>query len=263
MLDLAHALTVATQASLKAGERITQGYEEKLEITTKSDKADRVTQVDTDAQNIIFEIIQKAFPDHAFLGEEENASQSDQESEYQWIIDPLDGTMNFTHRLPFTGVSMALRHNDETVLGVLNFPALGYMYTATKGGGAQKNGKPISVSGCKKFDDAMIAEIFSDRESRGKKVQYPHSAAFRKFGSAITSLAFVSDGSVDGTVLRCRLWDVAASEVIIQEAGGKVLIKFDDEGDVRGALTCIASTPEIHRELIEFVNLNIKRLDTP
>jgi len=261
MPDLDHALTVATLAAEKAGKLILEGLKTNAEFTLKSDASDRVTQVDFDCQKMIQDMLAKEFPEIGFLGEEEEqisangklASRSSaQQSEVRWIVDPLDGTMNFTHRIPFCGVSIGLQINGEMVLGVLHFPAFDWTYTAIKGKGAKKNGKEIHVSSCAKFEDAMLTEIFSDREARGKKVSYPPVSAYRRFGSAITSLAFLAEGLVDGTVERCRMWDIAAAEVIIREAGGTVTVWKDDEKDPRTSLTCVASVPKIHEELCSF-----------
>ena len=251
MIDLDHALSIAMLAAEKAGKLILEGLKTNAAYTLKSDASDRVTQVDFDCQKIIRETLAKEFPEIGFLGEEDE-SIPDTKNAATWIVDPIDGTMNFTHRLPFCGVSIGLQVDGEMVLGILHFPAFDWTYTAIKGKGAQKNGKDIHVSSCAKFEDAMITEIFSDREARGKKVSYPPSAAYRRFGSAITSLAFLAEGLIDGTVERCRIWDIAAAEVIIREAGGTVTVWKDDEKDPRTSLTCIASAPKIHGELCAF-----------
>ena len=108
MIDFHKALSVAEEAAKLAGERIIRGYNEDISFTIKTDKADRVTQVDHDCQKIIFDVLQKEFPDHSFLGEEDGEENEGEQAEYHWIVDPLDGTMNFTHRLPFAGPSIAL-----------------------------------------------------------------------------------------------------------------------------------------------------------
>lgn len=254
MIDLDHALMTATASAHKAGERIKQGFTDPMNFTSKGDIADRVTQTDFDAQTIIQEMLAKEFPDIDFLGEEDVTSDKPTNDKRRscWIVDPLDGTMNFTHRLPFCGVSIGLQMDREMVLGVLYFPSFNWMYTAIKGKGAKKNGEKIHVTECARFEDATITEIYSDREARGKKVLYPPVATFRKFGSAITSFAFLSEGMIDGTAVRCRIWDMAAAEVIIREAGGTVTVWKDDEKDPRTSLTCIASTPKIHEKLCSF-----------
>lgn len=254
-MNLSHALHIAEEAAFAAGERILEALRHPITSTSKGDIADRVTQTDLDCQRIIQEKLAEEFPEIAFFGEEESeplnlqTSQPLNSASSRWIVDPLDGTMNFTHRLPFFGVSIALEQDGEIVLGVLHFPVLQWTYTATKGHGAKKNGAKIHVSDCVKFEDAVIAEIYSDREARGKKALYPPSAAYRKFGSAITSIALLAEGAVDGVVLRCRKWDIAAGEVIVREAGGSVSIDLDDSKNARSSLTCVAAAPAIHKDL--------------
>ncbi|HLC76262.1 MAG TPA: inositol monophosphatase family protein [Candidatus Peribacterales bacterium] len=254
MFDLDHALTIATEAAKKAGEKIKQGFTDPIDFHSKGDIADRVTPVDIDAQKIIQEILFEEFPNIGFLGEEGDEAKSEQvDNAQRWIVDPLDGTMNFTRRIPFCGVMIALEQNGEIVLGVLHFPAFDWTYTATKGGGAKKNGRPIRVGGCALMKDAMVAEIFSDREARGKQVMYPPVAAYRRFGSAITSLAFLAEGMIDATALRCSIWDVAAGKILIEEAGGSISIRRDDPRDPSSVLTCIASVPAIHSDFVSSV----------
>jgi len=254
MLDLDNALNAATLAATEAGKLILDGLKTNAAYTIKSDSSDRVTQADFDSQRIIQNMLAKEFPDIAFLGEEENSIPNSQFliPNSCWIVDPLDGTMNFTHRMPFCGVMIALELKGEIVLGVLHFPAFDWTYTAVKGGGAKKNGTLIHVSKCKAMKDAVIAEIFSDRETRGKMAMYPPCSAYRKFGSAITSLAFLAEGTIDGTALRCRIWDYAAGKILIEEAGGTVSVKSDNPEDPRSVVTCLATVPEIHAEFSAF-----------
>ena len=177
MIDLDHALIVAIEAAEKAGKLILEGLKTNAEFTIKSDSSDRVTQVDFDSQRIIQEILAKKFPDIGFLGEEEDGTNNEQTNNKQrWIVDPLDGTMNFTHRMPFCGVMIALEIKGEILLGVLHFPAFDWTYTAVKGGGAKKNGTLIHVSKCKAMKDAVIAEIFSDRENSEAPLHRSHSS---------------------------------------------------------------------------------------
>ena len=230
-----------------------EGYDEDLDIKVKSDPVDRVTQVDIDAQNYIVSALKEHYPDHGIVGEEDDddAGTAD-DCEYRWVIDPLDGTSNFIQRLPHVGTSIGLQRNKESILGVLYFPVYDSLYTGIQGQGAFLNGKPIHVSSCEKMSDAYIAEVFSDRTNRGKTVTFPPALAYRRFGSAVTSLAYLAGGNVHGTALRCFIWDIAAAEVIIKEAGGKVERWFKEENNERGPLTVIASIPQIFAELKEF-----------
>lgn len=251
MLDLQTALTVAVAAAKSAGKRILAGYGEELVVHTKpDDAADKVTQVDLEAQERIVERITAQYPDHGVMGEEDLCVRKD--ATYRWIIDPLDGTSNYTRRLPHVGVSIALQHEGKSVVGVLYFPVYDDTYTAVKGGGAFCNGAPIHVSPCEKMRDAYIAEVFSDRQCRGRSVVYPPCVAYRKFGSAITSCAYVAAGHVHATALQCHLWDIAAADVIIREAGGRVEWALNTSGKERESLTFYAATPGIFDEFRAF-----------
>lgn len=249
MIDLSHARAVATAAAQAAGRRIQQGYGEALRVQVKSAPVDRVTNVDTEAQAAITDIIRAAYPDHAILGEEdEQDAVSPVQSAYRWVIDPLDGTSNFIQRLPHVGVSIALQHREQTVLGLLFFPVLRQTYTAVHGQGAYCNGVPIQVHDCTDMRKACVAEIFSDRDASGKQVTYPPALAFRKYGSAVTSCAYLAAGHVHAVALQCHLWDIAAAELLIREAGGRVEWSFNAPGDERGALTFFAAAPGIFAE---------------
>lgn len=252
MTDLHIALETAVSAAKQAGERIRRGYNEDVSIEVKSDPVDRVTQVDKEAQALIVDTIKASFPDHGFLGEED-LLQGDQSK--RWIIDPMDGTSNFIQGLPHVGVSIGFEEDGEVQVGVLYFPVYDDLYTAVKGEGAKCNGLAIHIRDCETMADAVIAEIYSDRTHRGKEVVFPPCLAFRKFGSAITSLAYLAHGRIDGAALRCCRWDIAAAEVIVAEAGGKLSWQYDqDDGDQRGVLTCIASGEGIESEFTEFVH---------
>ncbi len=256
--DLSSVLLHAVDAAKAAGKRIEQGYEEVHHITVKGDKADRVTQVDIEAQNIIEQHLAAIFPECAFFGEEDEQEETP-DSEWRWVVDPLDGTSNFIQGLPHVGVSIALEYQREPVLGVVHFPLLRETYTAVRDQGAFCNGNPIQVQHCNTMANAVIAEIYSDRVHRGRSVSYPPSLTYRKFGSAITSLAYVAKGSIQGTALRCCRWDIAAAVPIIREAGGSITWEEDDPENERGTLTCIAAVPGIMEEFTTFVQAEYDR----
>lgn len=258
-LNFDEALTVAKRAALKAGDRILKGFGEDLHIDVKGDPVDRVTQVDKECQDIIVDTIRSKFPNHQFICEEDiikpnEAKEAKEANEATWLIDPIDGTSNFIKRLPLCGTSIGLEIDGEAVVGVLYFPVFQWMYTAVKGGGAWRNGERIHASSCTQMKDAVVAECYSDRTHRGKKVTFPPVLAYRKFGSAITSLAFTADGRIDGTGLLSYPWDIAAARVIIPEAGGKLTWENVGAKNHRGAVRCTASCSGIHQELCSFMN---------
>lgn len=261
MLDLEGALSIAITAAKRSGERILKGVEEDLQIDVKGDPVDRVTHVDLDCQRIIVETIRGTFPDHRFICEEDSSDSSESPPLLQagsassptWLIDPIDGTSNFIKHLPHCGTSIGLEVDGEVKVGVMHFPFFGWTYTAIKGKGAKRNGERISVSSCSTLSGAVIAECYSDRTHRGKEVIFPPALAYRKFGSAIMSLAFVTDGRIDGTGLLCYPWDIAAARVIIPEAGGQISWEYTGAHGVRDAVRATASCAGIHRELQLFM----------
>lgn len=246
------AKEVGLLAAAKAGECILRGYDSALDVRSKGDPADRVTQFDIEAQDAIVSIITSHFPDHGFLGEEDLTKEGSGEgARYKWVIDPIDGTSNFIQRLPHVGVSIALEIDGVSSLGVLHFPVLRETYVAVRGKGAFLNDKRIFVEDRTSLSASVIGEIFSDRKHRGKQVTYPPVLAFRKYGSAVTSLAYVASGRIHAAALQCYRWDIAAAEVIIAEAGGAMTWEYDDPDDPRSSLACFASAPGIHDEFIE------------
>jgi myo-inositol-1(or 4)-monophosphatase len=243
VIDLALALRTAENAARLAGERIMQDFGKEVAFEQKGDISDRVTKIDCDAQRIIHEVIEGVFPDHAFLEEEGEGDPEHRDA--LWIVDPLDGTSNFIQGIEHMGVSIALQVRGEIEVGVLHFPAQGRTYTAVRGKGAYCNGRRIAVRDCASLAEACVAEIFSDRDHRGKPVRYPPVRVYRKFGSAITSLAYLAAGNLHAVALRCYLWDAAAAALLITEAGGKVRVQLDDPSNLRSPLSCIAAVPGV------------------
>ncbi|MDD5469683.1 MAG: hypothetical protein PHO92_02685 [Candidatus Peribacteraceae bacterium] len=248
MIDRNHALGVAVQAAKEAGACIMRGFNGTGGFSVKTDPSDRVTATDMEAQEGIVRMLTEQFPGCSILAEEEEGGTLVRSAEERFVIDPLDGTANFTQKLPHVAVSIALQQRGESVTGVLFFPVLNELYTAVQGQGAFLNGEPVQVQPCARMQDAYIAEIFSDRTHRGTDVRYPPCTAYRKFGSAVTSLAYLARGSVHAVALRCSLWDVAAAEVLIREAGGRIECSWNGEDHERGTLTCIAAVPGIFDE---------------
>jgi myo-inositol-1(or 4)-monophosphatase len=204
---------------------------------TPREKASRdlVTEADVAAQDAIHDILHKAFPDHDFLGEEEAADRKAQgldsipprRSEYRWIVDPLDGTMNYVHKLPGFAVSIALQHRDDIILGVVFDPIAQEEFVAVRGQGVRLNGRPLQTSGCSQPANALVAVSFPPHVTR----ESPEVARFinlllecqsiRRMGSAALNLAYVAAGRLDAYMATSvSIWDVAAGLLMVQEAGG-------------------------------------------
>jgi len=198
---------------------------------------DLVTEADVAAQTAIRQVIAKAFPDHDFLGEEEAADRKlaglpsipPRKSPYRWIVDPLDGTVNYVHRLPGFAVSIALQHENDLVLGVILDPISRDCFVGVRGEGARLNGNPVQTSGCQRAEEALIAVSFSPNVPRGsleifRFIEGLHACqSARRMGSAALNLAYVASGRLDSYwATSVSIWDVAAGLLLVQEAGGAV-----------------------------------------
>ncbi len=219
-------LEVAKKATRDAGKYL--GKEFLLWSRGKGQyKTDRelVTKCDKQAEKIIFSYIQKSFPDYAILSEE--SGLLNKKSDYFWVVDPLDGTTNFTNHLPVFTSSIALFHKNEIVMGVTYMPILDEMYFATKGGGFYKNNKKLSVSKIKNIKQAIMSynhgKGIANTHKAYKIYEHFHLNAFRcrNIYSTTLQMAMVAAGHIDGYIVSgAKLWDVAAGVIMITEAGG-------------------------------------------
>ena len=219
-------LNIAIRAARGAGDYIVREMDRVSDISIDiKGKNDFVTEIDRQAEHIIIETIKHAYPDHAFLGEESGKSG---ESDYLWIIDPLDGTTNFLHGIPHFAISIALQYKERLDQGVIYDPVKQELFTASQGKGAQLNSKKIRVSTQKTLDGALLATGFPFREDQevGKfiesfKALFPKIAGIRRAGVASLDLAYVACGRYDGFwEYGLKPWDIAAGILLVQEAGG-------------------------------------------
>ncbi len=190
--------------------------------------ADFVTEADTGAQQAVVEIIHREFPHHDFLGEEGSRGGSPQ-SAYRWILDPLDGTTNYVHGVPFFAVSLALECEGRPIIGIIYDPMLRERFTAVTGWGAQLNGRPIRVSHVTRLSDALVsiglpARVVPDSVDVHWMIQSAvHCLSIRRTGSAALNMAYLAAGRFDiSWALTTKAWDVAAGAILIEEAGGVV-----------------------------------------
>jgi myo-inositol-1(or 4)-monophosphatase len=228
-------LEVCLEAAQRAGQ-VLLDWRDRFQAREKGPK-DLVTEADVAAQEAIRQIIHKAFPDHDFLGEEEAADRvkeglapiAERRSDFRWIVDPLDGTMNYVHRLPGYAVSIALQIGSELEVGVVFDPLSGEQFVAQRGKGAQLNGVAIKSSGCEELRQALVAISFSPhvhRESLEVKRFVElllASQSVRRMGSAALNLCYVAAGRLDAYVATSvSAWDVAAGVLMLREAGATI-----------------------------------------
>ena len=222
-------LNIAVAAARKAGDIIVRHLDRVDRLAVKAkEHNDFVSQVDRLAEDEIIYIIRKAHPDHAILAEE--SGQHPGNDEFQWIIDPLDGTTNFLHGFPVFSVSIAVKHRSRLEHGVIYDPMRQELFTASRGEGAQVEGKRMRVTSLKTLDGALIGTGFPFRESQNLElymrmfeVVARKTAGLRRAGSAAQDLAYVAAGRLDGFwEMGLKPWDIAAGVLLIQEAGGLV-----------------------------------------
>jgi len=202
-----------------------------LDMETKSSMHDVVTEVDKACEALLIERIHQTFPTHNILAEESGQHERT-DSEWEWVVDPLDGTNNYSQGLPIFCVSIGVRRRGITQVGVVYVPVLDELYTAMNGNGAQMNGKQIHVSRKTKFEECILATGFPyDKGSVGPDLNnlnnvcrmLPQLRGLRRMGSAAYDLCCVASGTLDGYwELNIKPWDACAGELIVREAGGIV-----------------------------------------
>jgi myo-inositol-1(or 4)-monophosphatase len=251
-------LEAAREAARRAGTMLARNIDRPNPVHFKGE-VDLVTDCDRAAQQIIFDHLSGLFPDHDFLGEE--GLTREQGSAFQWIIDPLDGTTNFSHRFPVFCVSIGLRRGEDVVLGVVYDPTREEEFWAVMGGGAFLNGKPAAVSTTGDLGRSLLATGFPyDIRRTGDNIGHfgnfiVKAQAVRRCGSAALDLCYVACGRFDGFwEMKLHPWDVAAGGLIVREAGGRTT---DFEGrPMRTTFShVLASNGLIHDRMIATLGL--------
>jgi myo-inositol-1(or 4)-monophosphatase len=217
-------------------------------------RIDLVTAADLAIEAFLREHLVAMLPGSTFLGEE--GSPQTVPSGYTWVVDPVDGTTNFAHGLPFVAISIALCREGEVLLGIVNAPLIGECFTAVRGGGAWRNGGPMRVSATGSLERSLIATGFPyamDGELPGLLARMGRvlsaSQGVRRYGAAAIDLAFVAAGHYDGFYeRRLNPWDVAAGWLLVTEAGG-VMTRTTGESFHLFAHDVLATNGAIHEEL--------------
>jgi len=226
-------LNIAIKAARGAGNIIVRSMDhlDRIEIATKSSTNDFVTSVDRASEAEIINIIHKAYPDHGVLGEESGLQPDSNVNEVLWIIDPLDGTLNFVHGFPQFSVSIGVQIRGIMEHGVIYNPVSNELFSASKGSGAQLDGRRIRVSDCKGIDTALIGTGFAYKRTTESidvcmqrlRAVLEKCGDIRRSGSAALDLAFVAAGRLDGFwEVGLGPWDMAAGSLLVREAGGFV-----------------------------------------
>ena len=222
-------------------------------------RADLVTEADLAAQKAIEKVVLGAFPEHGFVGEEEG-EPINPDSQFQWIVDPLDGTTNYVHDVPHYATSIALTERGKLLAGVVFDPVADECYSATAGEGTKLNGTPVRTSGIENLADALVAASFPPQVTKNLQALsemidiMPHCQAIRRGGSAALNLAYIAAGRFDAYWARDLYpWDAAAGVLLIQEAGGVVTDPQGKQFDPWKPLLLAGASQELHRQLGELL----------
>ena len=228
-IDLNQALEYAVAWAKEVGKiQLSYFRGNDLGIQTKSNVYDVVTRADKESEAFLLDKIQKHYPGHAVFGEESGAHAGT--AEYRWVIDPLDGTNNYSQGLPVFTVSIGLQYREETILGVVYAPYLGELYTAIRDRGARYNGKVIRVAEKQDLAQSVLGtgfpydkDVNPDNNAANLAAILPSIRGIRRMGSAAYDLCCVAAGWLDGYwELALQPWDMCAGALIVQEAGGIV-----------------------------------------
>ena len=246
-------LQTAIEAARRAGRAIAERYPGGRSLTVKGLR-DLVTDADTGAEAVILDLLRARFPDHTIVSEE--AGGREISSGYTWVVDPLDGTTNYTHHHPVFAVSIGVLKGGEPLIGVTHDPLRDQTFVAERGGGARLNDKPIHVSRIADLQNALVGLDWGhSNEVRERILAYlhrvvPKCGTLRVLGSATLALAYVAAGWLDAYFhLGLKPWDAAAGTLIITEAGGRCSTLEGEpyRVDFPG---CLATNNLIHYELL-------------
>lgn len=250
-------IEAACEIALNAGKLLKKGFGNTFSIQSKEGKHNLVTDYDRISEEWIKKTIAEIFPSHGFLAEE--SFQGDlPSSDIIWIIDPLDGTVNFAHGIPHFAVSIAAYQKGKILCGAVYNPMLDELFTAEKGKGAYLNHKPIHVTKQSQFEDAFVATGFPYNayqnpfhciERFGKMVK--QGLPIRRMGVAALDLAYVAAGRFDlFWEVGLQPWDMAAGKILIEEAGGKISLYDGTTHPILSYTTCLATNGHLHEKMV-------------
>ncbi|MEP6808856.1 MAG: inositol monophosphatase family protein [Chthoniobacterales bacterium] len=238
-----HYLDAAQEAARAAGELLRRGFEQPQRVNAR-EAHDIKLEIDVQTQDLITDLLLKKFPEHALYGEE--GIVGDQSAEHQWVVDPLDGTVNFFYGIPHFCTSIALRLKGEIIVGVIYDPIREEMWSVQKGKAPELNGRPMHVSDRSELAEAIVSvglsktgvtiaaglPLLQDMVHRARKC--------RLMGSAALDMAYVACGRFDAYVEQgISLWDIAAGYILVEAAGGKVEMRPRE--DMKDKYSIIAS----------------------
>jgi len=256
---------VGTLAAMKAGEILRKGFGTPMKFETKEGRHNLVTEWDKRVEQVIIEFIKSHFPEHAFIAEE--SGESGKKEGIQWFIDPIDGTVNFAHKIPMFSISIAAVFQSEILAGVVYNPMVDELFIAEKDNGAYLNGERLKVTETAVLDSAIAATGFPYNVHENPLCCLDHFNTFakmgiplRRFGSAALDLAYVAAGRFDAFwEVSLRPWDYCAGKLLIEEAGGQFT---DFEGNPYTSFTegaVVASNGILHGQMLKNIKATLDK----
>ncbi|AGB38603.1 NAD(+)/NADH kinase [Natronococcus occultus] len=247
------ARRIATEAAEAAGEPLRELHGQVESVGVKTDKSDIVTEADHQANRIITTVIENEFPDHGIVSEESPREVG--ETEYTWVVDPLDGTGNFAHGNPNYSISIALLEREYPVVGVVYVPETDELFSAIAGQGARRDGDPIETTDRDRLDESMLISGY-DPDGSFLTRFYQETRGVRRLGSTALNLCYLASGSADATwEYDTYPWDIAAGLVIAREAGARLTDErsepFVFELATEGRSALLGSNGPLHPALLE------------
>ena len=265
--ELLQCEQIGIRLAIEAGKMMSSASGKSKEINEKESFADLVTETDKAVEEFLFTEFKRNFPNFRFIGEE-TSSKAGLTADPTWIIDPIDGTMNFVHTFPFVCVSIGLTVNKVPVLGIIYSPFLDKLYTGRKGFGAYCNGKPISVrKNCNSLNEALlIFEFGSQRDEEKRNAIFRNLEAvgwschgIRCMGSAALNFCSIAEGFADAYwEFGLHVWDMTAAIVILTEAGGHVIDTKGGPVDIMSRRVLGACSEQIAQQLSQKLPIHLE-----
>ena len=251
----------AKRIIFKASEQIKNHRQRPYDINTKQDRKDLVTEIDESTEKFIIKKVRSSFPDHKIMAEEGTGDEVNSLDGTVWIIDPIDGTMNFIHQKRFFAISIGIYHNGEGIVGLIYDVMDDTLYEGIKGEGAYKNGKKIpELTKERELKDTLIGiNSFWSIPNRRLNEEKIHQLirdvrGTRSYGSAALEFAYIAEGIIDAYItMRLSPWDIAAGIIIINEVGGKATQVNGEPLDLLKDNTVLAANEVVHSGYIDYI----------
>ena len=261
MQDFSEYLDFSKDLAVNAGKILSKYFGNINSIKQKSTRIDLVTNADIECENFIVKSIQNKYPDHIIIAEESTLPEKN--SDFKWIIDPLDGTTNFVHNLPIFAVSIGLQYKSKTVIGVVYNPAANKLFSAKLNGGAFLNDKKIKPSSSNTLSDSLIVTGFpylQDKKWNDSfsifKQFYSKTQGVRRLGAAALDLCFVAMGRFEVFYeFNLKSWDICAGSIIAEEAGA-LITDWDGSKCPESGERILASNGYVHKEALNILKKN-------